>query len=64
MTEPHEMNAGREHPAPHVIDLVDGVLCALDRPNGFRIYNLGTRRPRDWVISLRSSLSAWTGRCG
>lgn len=44
--------ATRDH--TYVADIVQGVLAALDRPNGFRIYNLGESR----TVTLRDLLTA------
>jgi len=38
----------------YVDDTVDGILAALDRPDGYQIYNLGRRDP----VSLRDTVAA------
>lgn len=42
-------------------DVVDGVLCALDRPQGYRVYNLGTNRTVP-LMKLVDLISAGLGR--
>ena len=42
----------RDH--TYIADIVQGVLAALDRPNGYRVYNLGESR----TVTLRDLLQA------